>query len=99
MKQDTSFQAFKLLQAFIPLDINRDGYVSKAELVSYLKSLVTVLEKDEEDSTVLNFIYRSDLNRDGKVSYPEFVRSYGVTLQDLLKYQTFLLRDHLKVYF
>ena len=58
-----------------------------------------MLEKDEEDSTVLNFIYRSDLNRDGKVSYAEFIRSYGVTLQDLLKYPTFLLRDHLKVYF
>ena len=55
------------------VDINRDGYVSKAELVFYLKSLDMVLEKDDEDSTVLNCFYRLDLNGDGKISYPEFV--------------------------
>ena len=60
-------------KAFSTLDINRDGYVSKAELVFYLKSLDMVLEKDDEDSTVLNCFYRLDLNSDGKISYPEFV--------------------------
>jgi len=63
-------------KAFNTLDINRDGYVSKAELVFYLKSLDMVLEKDDEDSTVLNCFYRLDLNGDGKISYPEFVMGW-----------------------
>ena len=61
-------------RAFNKLDLNRDGYITKEELTSYLTHS-GLLPNESEEKAVKCFT-RLDLNGDGKISYPEFVMGW-----------------------
>ena len=60
---------FNIRRAFDEFDVNATGMVTKAEFEKCLRALGFRLRKDEVKALLAYF----DRNRDGKISYPEFV--------------------------
>ena len=64
-------QALELRKAFDNMDTNKDGVVTKDELITLLKSL----GEFDTDEAVDELIKVVDLNVDGKVQFEEFVKA------------------------
>ena len=61
-------------RSFNKLDQNRDGYITKEDLTSYLTN--SGLVPNESEDKAVKCIKSLDLNGDGKISYPEFVMGW-----------------------
>ena len=69
--QLTAEQAAELKKAFEVMDANKDGVVTKDELVTLLKGL----GEDVTDEVVDEMIKIADENGDGKIQFEEFVKA------------------------
>jgi len=64
----------KLRFAFKVYDVDRDGYISNGELFIVLKMMVgTNLKNDQLQQIVDKTIMEADKDRDGKISFEEFM--------------------------
>lgn len=63
------FNHAELKRLFELYDVNRDGYISKAEFIEFTRDVL-----QREGMGVSNSIFRKvDLNSDSRVSFEEFV--------------------------
>ncbi|CDW59008.1 calcium binding protein p22 [Trichuris trichiura] len=63
----------KLRFAFGMYDLNRDGFITKNELLSILNMMVgSHIHADQLDRIATRTIAESDMNGDGKISFDEF---------------------------
>lgn len=70
----------KLKFAFKVYDIDRDGYISNGELFIVLKMMVGSNLKDQQLQQIVDkTIMEADLDKDGKISFEEFVQMVGNT--------------------
>lgn len=70
----------KLKFAFKVYDIDRDGYISNGELFIVLKMMVGSNLKDQQLQQIVDkTIMEADLDKDGKISFEEFVHMVGNT--------------------
>lgn len=70
----------KLKFAFKVYDIDRDGYISNGELFIVLKMMVGSNLKDQQLQQIVDkTIMEADLDKDGKISFEEFVKMVGNT--------------------
>ncbi|EFJ14562.1 hypothetical protein SELMODRAFT_413463 [Selaginella moellendorffii] len=59
-----------LKEAFTVLDRNRDGFITEIEL----KHVMHQLGESFTDEEIADMVREADTDKDGKVSYPEFVK-------------------------
>lgn len=59
----------ELREAFYMYDMNNDGYITKEEFRTTMKSLGENLTEEEVDA----MMSQADTNKDGKISMEEFV--------------------------
>lgn len=62
-----------IVDSFKKFDANGDGFISRDELKRVLNAISTV-EEEFNDASVDALLLASDTNRDGKISYEEFVK-------------------------
>uniref|UniRef100_A0A5S6Q2B6 EF-hand domain-containing protein n=1 Tax=Trichuris muris TaxID=70415 RepID=A0A5S6Q2B6_TRIMR len=63
----------KLRFAFGMYDLNRDGFITKSELLSILNMMVgSHINADQLDRIATRTIAEADMNNDGKISFDEF---------------------------
>lgn len=68
----TSVEAEAILKTFQKFDANGDGFLSKEELKSYYIKLYRLDEQTAENH-LNEFIKTFDANKDGRISYQEFL--------------------------
>ncbi|KER23038.1 EF hand [Opisthorchis viverrini] len=67
----------ELMKCFMLLDVNNDGFVSREELVDFCQ------KHQLNPADIDQFLQRFDVDADGKISFEEYARGLGLTIQEV----------------